>query len=199
VSEQTIKHNEKVSEISSLKDEHALMMKDITEQHVDWQSRTNKAHSDEVAKLTAQWKAEYAQRVSIEQNLKEQVENWRRRHDRAVADHTDSESRTNNSMSDLKAENSVLKVVSKEHEACADNISDLTETIVRLRQEVSRNRAEYIEVLNNSQQQSSEGREDIGSKPTKCSCKSSACGIKHNQSVQWAYPQPQGSAYMPVM
>jgi hypothetical protein len=86
-----------------------------------------------VAKLTAQWKAEYAQRVSIEQNLKEQVENWRRRHDRAVADHTDSESRTNNSMSDLKAENSVLKVVSKEHEACADNISDLTETIVRLR------------------------------------------------------------------
>ena len=71
VSEWTIKHNEKVAQISTLKDEHASMMKDITEQHVDWQSRTNKAHTEEVGKLTAQWKSEYNLRVSIEQNLKE--------------------------------------------------------------------------------------------------------------------------------
>ena len=82
-------------------------------------------------------------------------------------------------MNDVKAENSVLKVVSKEHEACAETISDLNETIARLRQEVSKHRAEYIEALNNSYQ-SSEGRDESGPRPTKCSCKTSACGVQHN-------------------
>lgn len=42
-------------ELTDLKSNHALHVKDLTADHLDWHTRTNKTHGDEINRLNEKW------------------------------------------------------------------------------------------------------------------------------------------------
>ena len=80
--------------------------------------------------------------------MKESLELWRQRHDKVVREYTDANNKHHNTVTDLKAELKSAHVINRSQENNADTIDTLNETIGRLRDELTKNRAEYIRALN---------------------------------------------------
>jgi len=129
-------------ELTDLKSNHALHVKDLTVDHLDWHTRTNRTHGDEINRLNEKWQDEFNRRVADEKTLKEQIEAWRTKHSKESRDHTNSNNTHHVKITDLLSKLKVLELIAKDAESFPPQLASHVETINKLRLDVQKHRTD---------------------------------------------------------